>query len=173
MLITKIITTTLVTLLMGLPAVALQGSSSTTDDTKTNNSLMIHEDNFSCFQNLQCLMKDNPFRTSNLDDIRFNNHEYQTYVVEGTSKNEEVYAVYDQDGLLIESTVTQRNIVLPEKISRSLVSSEFRDWTLIGNELEVRNFDKNTMLYKVVLQNGEEVRVEYFDRNGNRKNRIS
>lgn len=173
MLITKIITTTLVTLLMSLPAVALQGSSSTTDDTKTNSSLMIHEDNFSCFQNLQCLMKENPFRTSNLDDIRFNNHEYQTYVVEGTSKNEEVYAVYDQDGLLIESTVTQRNIVLPEKVSRSLVSSEFRDWTLIGNELEVHNFDKNTMLYKVVLQNGEEVRVEYFDHNGNRKNRIS
>ncbi|MCA1801451.1 MAG: hypothetical protein LC662_03220 [Rhodothermaceae bacterium] len=118
-------------------------------------------------------MKENPFRTSSLNDLQINTYGYQKFVVEGTSKNEEVYAVYDQNGLLIEAKVTQINIALPGKIARTLVTGEFRDWTMIGNELEVYNFDKHTMLYKVVLQNGEEIRIEYFDRNGNRKNRIS
>jgi hypothetical protein len=173
MLITNITTTILVTMLMSAPAMAFQNFSVIPDDSKSNNSLVIHEDNFSCFQNLKCLMKENPFRASSLNDLRINTYEYQKFVVKGTSKNEEVYAVYDQNGLLIEATVTQINIALPGKIARTLVSGEFRDWTMIGNELEVHNFDKHTMLYKVVLQNGDEVRVEYFDRNGNRKNRIS
>ena len=173
MLITNIITTILITLLMSAPAVAFQNTSSVTDDAKSNKSLMIHEDNFSCFQNLQCLMKKNPFRYSSYNELRINSYEYQEFVVEGASKNEDVYAVYDQNGHLIEATVSQRNIALPGKITRTLVSGEFRGWSMIGNELEVHNFDKKTMLYKVVLQNGDEFRVQYFDRNGNRMNGIS
>lgn len=169
----KITTTLFVIVMMSAPAFALQNPNTASIDAEPQKSLAIQEDNFTCFQDLQCLISNNPFSKSNLGDIKLNSNGAQTYTVEGTSKNEDMYAMYDASGRLIRSTLTQRNIILPRNIATALVADQFREWTMIGNELTVQNFDKNSMMYKVVLQNGSEIRIEYFDRNGNIKPGIS
>ncbi|CAN5215277.1 hypothetical protein BH23BAC3_BH23BAC3_22550 [soil metagenome] len=173
MLIKNIITTTLLFVLITAPAVALQISASSLNDEKPRNSLSIHEDSFSCFQSLQCLQKENPFKRSNLNDINLNRQKYQNYLVEGSSKHEEIYAKYDGNGRLIEARLTQRNIDLPEYITNVLKSDDYKDWEMIGNELVVQNFDKKRMQYKVILRNDNDVIVEYFDKLGNPMNRLS
>lgn len=154
-------------------AVALQVAIGESDTESPQNSLTITEKNFSCFQSLQCLINENPFKKSNLDKIRLNSNQTRNYVIEGTSKNEEVYAEYDSSGKLIKATVVQRNIAVPRSISMVLAQGEYQSYKMIGNEVVIQNFDPYSMMYKIVLQNEDEVRVEYFDRYGTPRNRIS
>lgn len=171
MLLKNLILTICLFVIASTPVSSFQMSSDEITPNKPRKSLTIHEGNFSCFQSLQCLVRENPFPKSNLEDVRLNNNS-EKYVVEGTSKNETMYAVYDGKGDLIKATVIQRNIALPKTILRVLTSSEFDDWSLIGNELVIENFDKHSMQYKVILKNGDEVRVEYFDKYGQFQNRF-
>lgn len=134
--------------------------------------LTITEDNFSCFQQLKCLIKENPFQKSNLSDIRLKDTRMERYVVEGTSKNESMQAVYNRSGDLIKATVIQKNITLPKAISKELAEGNFKLWTIIGTELVILDFDKNQMQYKVVLQHEGEVRIEYFNKYGEVQNRF-
>ena len=129
--------------------------------------LTVNENSMACFQTLQCLISENPFKNSNLDKIRLNNSKSQRFLVEGSSENEELHAVYQGNGTLIEATVIQRNIILPKKIYETLAAGEFESWTMIENKLEIKNFVENTKQYTVVLSRDNEVRVEYFDKTGN------
>lgn len=171
MLLKNLILTICLFVITSTPASSFQMSSDELNPEKPRKSLTIHESNFSCFQSLQCLIRENPFPKSNLDEVRLNNNS-EKFVVEGTSKNETMHAVYNGSGDLIKATVIQRNIALPKTILRVLTSSEFDDWSLIGNELVIENFDKDSMQYKVILKNGDEVRVEYFDKYGQFQNRF-
>lgn len=171
MLLKNMILTICLLILTSVPAVAQQISPNATNNEKPRNTLTIHEGNFSCFQNLQCLIREDPFKNSNLDQINLNNTT-DRYIVEGTSKNESIFAIYSGSGNLVKATVIQRNIILPKTISRTLASAEFEEWAVIGNELVIENFNKNSMQYKVILQNGNEVRVEYFDGQGKTQNRF-
>lgn len=173
MLLKNIIITTVILVITSTPAISFQTSSTGVTDDEPGTSLAIQESNFSCFQNLQCLIDENPFKKSNLGDIKLNNNRAQNYVIEGSSKNEEIYAVYDAGGRLLKATALQRNIALPRTITEVLAADEFKAWRMIGNELVIQNFDKDSMQYKVILQNGDEVRVEYFDRKGGSMNRFS
>jgi hypothetical protein len=173
MLLTNMIVTVLLIVMTSAPAVSNHPTTAVFD-AEPQNRLMIQEDKFSCFQNLHCLIKDDSFNRSYRNAVRLNSNEFQKFIVEGSSKNEDVYAVYDGvSGRLIEATVIQRNIILPRSITEVLIADEYKDWIMIGNELVVQNFDKNSMQYKVVLQRGDEVRIEYFDKNGNTGNRMS
>lgn len=169
-------TTLLSTCLLAMaasPAAAQHDKSNVFDDVFEPTSLTITIDKFDCFQTLQCLQRENPFRNSDLANIRFNNNRTDNYVVEGSSKNETLHAVYSSNGDLLKATVIQRNIPMPRAINETLVSEEFQGWTLIGNELRIENFDKERMQYQVILQNEGEVRIEYFDRYGHFLNRLS
>lgn len=137
--------------------------------TETN---IITEEMFTCFQHLQCLKDKNPFKNSNLDEIRLNGGS-ERYTVEGSSQNEELYAEYDRSGKLIHATLIQRNINIPKRIARILLDDEFKEWTMIGNEVVIEDFDTRQTQYKIVLQNGSDVKVEYIDHNGQILNRIS
>lgn len=156
------------------PAFSLQMAEAiSTDDPDTpQRGLTINEENLSCFQSLQCLKRENPFQKSNLEDIKLNN-QTDRFVVEGSTKNETLYAEYDGNGELIKATVIQRNIVLPRTINRVLTTGELENWMIIGNELVIENFDKSRMEYKVILEHEGEVRVEYFDHKGEHRNRLS
>lgn len=171
MLLKNMILTVCLFALISVPAVSMQISPDVTNNEKPRNTLTIHEGNFSCFQNLQCLKRENPFKNSNLVQINLNSMT-DRYVVEGTSKNESIFAVYSGSGDLIKATVIQRNIILPKTILRRLASADFEDWFVIGNELVIENFNKNSMQYQVILQDENDVRVEYFDRDGNIQNRF-
>jgi hypothetical protein len=147
-------------------------------DTNTNpdtlvNTLAVHEGNLTCFQDLKCLKSNNPFNHTNLDEVILGNNRSGNYVVEGKSKNEEIHAVYNARGELLKATVIQRNVALPKHICEALVSDEYKSWTMIGNEIEIRNFDKNKITYKVVLSRDGEVRVAHFDQYANPIDRIS
>jgi hypothetical protein len=140
---------------------------------KATAGFAIQESNFSCFQDLQCLKKENPFKSSNLESIRLNRERYDRYIVEGNSKSEQIYAIYDRSGRLMKAEVVQRNVLLPESILFQLVSEPFDSWTMIGNEFSVKNFDRSTIEYKVILERDGEVRIIYFNRHGQRTPPIS
>jgi len=173
MLIKNIITTTLLFAFIAAPAVALQIPVSSANDEKPRSSQSIHEDRFSCYQTLQCLQRENPFKKSNLNEINLNREKYQYYLVEGSSKDEDIYAKYDRSGRLLEARLTQRNVDLPEFITNVLNGDSYKGWEIIGNELLVQNFDRKRMSYKVILVKDSEVIIEYFDRFGNSMNRLS
>lgn len=153
-------------------AVSKQVQPDITEREHQQKTLTIAEENFECFQSLQCLKRENPFKNSNLDEIRLNNSKSERFVVEGSSKNETMYAVYNSRGDLIKATALQRNIALPGAITSVLATGEFKSWKMIGNERVIENFDKDRIQYKVILQNGDEVRVEHFDKYGQFQNRI-
>lgn len=129
-------------------------------------STTVNESNLNCFKNLQCIKRNNYFNGSDLSMIKNNRNRYDFITIEGSSKNEDLYAKYDHYGHLVNATVVHRNIPLPEKINRQLVSAEFSDWKMIGNERTIENFDERKIYYKVVLQNGDEIRVVSFNGNG-------
>jgi hypothetical protein len=153
-----------------LNRLSLQASQNSTDSEKPKNTLTITEDNFNCFQNLECLKRNNPFPNSNLSNIRLNDRRAEGYTVEGSSKNESLYAEYNYRGELVKASVIQRNIPLPRAINEVLVTGKFESWTMIGNELVIQNFDRSNMQYKVILQNGDDIRVEYFNKYGEFQN---
>ena len=173
MLLKKILLTICITVLSATYAFSVHLSEVNADTSTQTGSLTIHIDSYSCFQNLECLKKENPFNNSNLDEIVFNPHRYEKYIVKGTSNNEDIYAIYDGRGEMINATLRQRNIKLPSAIHEALLSDSYNTWNMIGNELVVHNFDVKSMTYKVILSMNGEVKVEYFDRHGNIKSPLS
>lgn len=136
------------------------------DYKSADSHLSINESNLYCFQNLQCLKAENPFNSSSLDAVKLNRSTGK-FVIEGKSKNEEIYAEYDgSNGNLIKATVIQRNIILPKHILVTLTIGDFKEWTMVGNKRVIKNFVKETIEYEVVLMKDGELRIEYFDRNG-------
>lgn len=146
-----------------------------TDDNhpEMEQNLSINESNLYCFRNLQCLIQENPFRNSSLKDINLNNAT-KKYVIEGKTRNEELYAEYNgTTGNLIRSTVIQTDIILPMPILEKLVSDEFKDWTMAANKRIIKNFAKDTIRYEVILMKDDKIRVEYFNQYGAAENRLS
>lgn len=173
MLFKNITLTLLVFAVSAIPNIATaQASSAKTDADNNLSKLTIQENNFSCYQNLQCLKQNNPFKNSNLDEMRINSNRISKYVIEGSSRDEEIYAEYNRHGDLITATVIQRNIVLPMELMETLISDEFNSWKMIGNELVVEDFDKHRMRYKIILQKDDMTKIETFDRNGNITNQL-
>lgn len=170
----NIFLTAILLIFISTPAFSLQmAEAMITDDPDTpRTGLTINEENLGCFQTLQCLKRENPFQKSNLEEVKLNNQSNR-YIVEGSTKNETLYAEYNGKGDLIKATVIQRNIVLPRTINIVLTSGELENWSVIGNELVIENFDKSRMEYKVILEHEGEVRVEYFDHKGEHRNRLS
>lgn len=157
--------TTLILVISYAPAAFSQGPHSNNSKPADSN-LSINESNLYCFQNLKCLKQENPFKNSNLDKVKLN-ESTEKYVIEGKSRNEEMYAEYDgYNGNLIKATVIQRNIHLPKNILIELTSGDYKDWTMVGNKRVIKNFMKDSIEYEVVLMNDGELRIEYFDSNG-------
>lgn len=170
----KNITLTLVIFAMSaIPNIATaQASPAKNNADKNLNKLTIQENNFSCYQDLECLKQNNPFKNSNLDEMRIHNNRVSKYVIEGSSRDEEIYAEYNRNGELITATLIQRNIVLPIDLMKTLISDDFNSWKMIGNELVVEDFDKRSMQYKIILQKGDMTKIVTFDRNGNINNQL-
>ncbi len=157
--------TTIAIVMMYVPATFSQAPPES-DFTKQRSSLSIHEDNLYCFQNIRCLQSEKPFKKADLSNIRLNGS-VETYVIEGKTKNEELYAEYNgSNGNLVKATVVQRNIVLPKEILISLATGENSGWTMVGNKRTITNFQKDSIQYEVMLLKDGELRIEYFDRNG-------
>lgn len=147
-------------------AIAFQNTMDADGSKKTQMNLTITEDKFPCFQSLECLKRENIFPDSNLKNVNIFMDRMDGYITEGSSDSESLYAVYNRKGELVKATVIQRDIPLPIALINTLGMEEFSSWTVVGNELEIKNFDKNQMVYKVILQNGNKIRVEHFNKHG-------
>lgn len=142
-------------------------------DTSSPPDLTVTVENLNCFKSLECIQKNNLFVKSNLDIFKKGNGRYEGYTLEGSAEGEEFFAQYDYRGDLMRSTVTQRNIPLPNVISRQLIDENFNSWNMIGNERVIKNFDNKSIEYKLILQKDANIRVVYFDHKGQNKNRLA
>ncbi|REL24646.1 hypothetical protein DYD21_17445 [Rhodohalobacter sp. SW132] len=158
------ISTIFIVMITSFPLFAQQATDGVQEEYSQNTRIIV-EEKFNCFQSLHCLKRENLFKNSNLNEISLNTPRHDKYLVQGSSKNESLHAEYNSDGELIRATVVQRNIPLPKAIYAAL-SNDLPEWRIIGNEVTIENFDKNRMEYKVILQNDTDVRMEYFNRKG-------
>ena len=142
-------------------------------DTSSPPGLAVKVENLTCFKSLQCLQKENLLVKINLDIFRNGTGRYDGYTIEGSAENEEFFAQYDYQGDMIRSTVVQRNIPLPREISIQLNSEELSAWKMVGNERLIKNFEGNSIEYKVILQKDSTTRAVYFDHKGENKNRLA
>lgn len=165
--------TTLVIVLMYAPATFSQMAPSSPGFTEQQSTLSIHEGNLYCFQNIRCLQSEKPFRNTDLSNIELNGST-ETYVLEGKTRNEELYAEYNgRNGNLIKATVIQRNIILPKQMLAHLATGEYSGWTMVGNQRVIKNFQKDSIRYEVMMMKDGELRIEYFDRHGESTSQIS
>jgi hypothetical protein len=50
-----------------------------------------------------------------------------------TSTGNELWAVYDVDGNLIETREMSKNIAIPRVVQEKLMNSQYKDWTIVGS----------------------------------------
>jgi hypothetical protein len=167
-----IILTSCLLLVTALQAHALQNSNPTDMEVTQKRAVAHAEENFRCFQNLNCLKRENPFPNSNLGSINLNHNRFDQYVVEGSSENGTMHAVYNNRGDLIKAKVIQRNVALPKAVADVLATGEFKEWNQVSNEVTVINFDRNQVQYMVILERNGELRIEYLNIDGEFLNRI-
>ncbi|WP_406672466.1 hypothetical protein [Natronospira sp.] len=153
-------------------AVQAEAQQPAIDKTSPTN-LTVKVENLTCFKSLRCIQEENLFFKINLDIFKNGNGRYYGYTIEGSTKNEELFAQYDHRGDLIRSNVVQRNIPLSREILIQLINEEFNSWSMIGNERVIKNFDNKSIEYKLILQKEDEIRVVYFDYKGQNKNRLT
>jgi len=94
------------------------------------------------------------------------------YVVKATGKDFKSQAVYDTNGKLKYSKTTIKNTILPVALRQALESGEYSDWKMTGNQEVIRNFSEDRKYYKVHLEKDGKKTTLYFDRLGNRMNRM-
>jgi len=135
--------------------------------------LTVNIENLNCFKSLQCIQNENLFGKSNFDILKNGNNRFEGFTIEGSAENEELIAHYNHRGNLIRSTVIQRNIPLPREIRNQLINDEFNTWNMIGNERVIKNFDKKSIEYKLIVQKEYEIRMVYFDYKGQIKTSLT
>lgn len=141
--------------------------------TEQNSSLTISEEDFRCFRELNCLKRNTMLREKGLN-VNFSSHApSDRYILKGESKNEKVYAEYNDKGDLVKGVLVRTDVILPSEIRNRLSSGEYKDWTMIGNEITITNFDSRNTEYKVIVQKEGEAKVLYFDRKGNENRGIA
>jgi hypothetical protein len=73
-------------------------------------------------------------------DIALNHFEVQMK----TTNGDELWAVYDANGNLIETNEVSKNIMLPADIQQKIANSQYKDWKIVGNKETVRYYhDQN------------------------------
>jgi hypothetical protein len=132
----------------------------------------IDESDFSCFRDLNCLKSNRALRDKGLN-VTFNDHlGSDRFILEGESRNERIYAEYNDRGGLVKGVLMRTNAILPKPLMDNLASGDYAGWQMIGNEMSVQHFDARTTEYKVILQKEGEAKILYFDRFGNEKTTI-
>lgn len=165
MLLKNLFVTALILAMSYAPAAFSQSNAIDVNPYQEQN-LTINESNLFCFQNLECLKAENPFKNSDLSNIKLDGSNSK-YVIQGSASNEQLYAEYDgRYGSLIAATVIQRNILLPKNILVELNNDEYDEWTMVSNTRVIKNFNKDETWYQVVLIKDSELKTKYFDSNG-------
>jgi len=97
----------------------------------------------------------------------------KSYQVRSKNKTHNLSATYDKDGRLMRARYVTKNTRLPKHITEHLVMDEYKDWTMVGNKVTVKNFDAQSTEYQVKMKNGKKKQTLRFDRSGNRIDKIA
>lgn len=144
------------------------------DQEKTSSKIFITEEDYPCFQSIDCLktsqkFKDRGWNIAFKEDIQIPDE----YVMRGEVTNMYLNARYDRRGNLIESTLYRKNTALPSSVRRQLVQDDLTGWTMIENEMVVNDFEVQKTEYKIVLEKDDNTQILYFDNEGNRIQRLA
>lgn len=139
--------------------------SANAEQEKTSSMIIITEEDYPCFQSIECLKTNQKFRNIAFsEDIQFPDE----YVMSGEVTNMYLNARYDRRGNLIESTLYRKNTALPSSVRRQLVQDGLAGWTMMENEMVVNDFEAQKTEYKIVLEKDDNRQTLYFDNEGNR-----
>lgn len=130
--------------------------------------VVINEDDFSCMASLDCL-RNNKLIAGKGWNVSFKNLGRQHsnhYLLNGTGENEELRAMYDANGRLMEAKLTRKNTRLPSAIRSYIATGEYKDWTMSANEMTVRDFNPEKTTYVVHLRDHSKLHVLHFDHQG-------
>lgn len=153
----KTILSTVILLLL-LPAVQLSAQSN-----REMRPLDAHD--FKCLQSLECIQSSESLKAKGwsfiFDDSVEKFAQELTATMEG--KNISFFAIYDKDGILIESVYKRKNIALPALLLAHLAETEMENSRLTSTEMVMKNFDASTISYNVVLERNSSLESKTFD----------
>jgi hypothetical protein len=130
--------------------------------------IIITESDYNCLQNLDCI-KDTHFlslRRWNITFIDENIRNAPNYILKGHADNEEIRAIYDSDGSLLEAEHIRKNIRLPLSVRNQISQPEFSGWKMTSNSMTVRDFSPEQTTYVVKLEKSRHNQEVHFNREG-------
>lgn len=135
-------------------------------ESKTESTMIITEDDYSCLLNIHCL-KDTGILAEKGWNIRFENmNKLGPYTISGRNGfRKTLEASYDENGELTDARLTRINVVLPRAI-RAFLDNELSGWTVTSNEMVVEDFNTEKTEYKVNLKKGTARQSIYFNHLG-------
>ena len=79
----------------------------------------------------------------------------------------DIYAVFESNGALIKCKIINREAVVPEKIRISLEKSQYKDWKIAGDIMQIKSTRKKIAEhYTVNVKKDNMTKSLYFSREG-------
>lgn len=138
-------------------------------NSDTNIQNAFNKEDYPYLRNLECLknekfLKDRGF-TSTFKNMKSRNN--TRFVLTGSGHKLDMTATYDEDGYLVKSLLTIRDIRIPRAIQQYIYSGKFDRWTVTGNKKIVKDFDPYQTEYKIMMSNGTKEKILSFREYGN------
>ena len=73
------------------------------------------------------------------------------------------FAIYDEQGKVVKSTYQRDGIALPRSLLSYFTQSRYKGWQITGTEMVMTNFDPNSKIYRVTIQNKSSVKSIIID----------
>jgi hypothetical protein len=130
--------------------------------------IIITESDYSCLQNLDCI-KDTHFLSLRRWNISFTNENVRNasnYMLKGQADNEEIRAIYDADGSLIEAEHIRKNTRLPLTILNQISQPDFSGWKMTSNQVTVKDFNPENTTYIVQMEKSQHNQEIHFNHDG-------
>jgi len=85
-----------------------------------------------------------------------------------TTKGDNLSAVYNAEGELVETRQNSRDVPVPLYIRTALAKGEYKDWKIVGNKEVINyyhgpNYAKADQHFKLKIENGKEKKRLVFD----------
>jgi len=117
----------------------------------------LSDEDFACFQTVDCVLSSDDLKEKGWnftnDDSVTNHPQELTFSMKGS--NVLLNAVYTKEGDLIRAKYQLFDRAVPSSILNVLGEGDYKEWTVVGNTLTVRNFDTATTEFTLKLEKGE------------------
>ena len=72
-----------------------------------------------------------------------------------TKDGNDIYAVYNSDGTIIQSKTIRKNAGLPLSVTQALAKSQYKDWTIVGDKELIKYYNSKNDIeehYRITLE---------------------